>query len=224
MRRLVTVGVVLLAPALCMAQMPKYELSAMLGSRWGGSIFVDDQAFQHREVKVDINDEGAYGLRFGVALAPYLQFELMVNRQDTTLKDESGLFGEEPGGFIPPGETGILDLDLTYYHGGLLWQWVHGDYRWYTVASVGVTHITPSSPLPADTRLSGSLGGGLKLDLSDRLALRFEGRYYLTLTDEGSQATQYFEHQDCEITCYYTWRYDERIVQTELSLGIVLKF
>jgi hypothetical protein len=222
MRRLVIL-LVLLTPAVLAAQEQRFELTPTLGYVWGGSIQIDDQAFTHQAYDVDLGDSGSFALVFGVPIAQRTWFELVYRRQDTALVDNQGLFGEEPAGFIPPGSSKELDTDVTYYHVGAQWELTTGPSRWFLTASAGVANFDFSLPMPDSTRLSVSGGGGLKLDLNDRIGLRFGAKAYWTDTDEGSARVQRFEHRDCSATCYYVYSYKPDFFQTELSLGLIIR-
>lgn len=233
MRRLLAL-VIMLVPSLALAQTYKVEITPTVGFRWGGGITVDNEAFRHDptcstcgpegKVGVDIGSGGAYGLRVGFALAPDIRLELMADRQSTQLVDKQGLFGEIPGGFVKPGDKGILDVEVTYYHAGIAWDFGTGPNRGFLVASAGVTHINPMLPLPNDTRPSVSVGGGLKMDFTEQFGMRFEARYFFTDTNASKQATYHFGARDCIGTCSYTYSYKNSMSQVEVSTGFAFRF
>lgn len=222
MRRLVAFLVVL-TPGLGWAQTGGFELVPTLGFRRGGEIRIQERALKHQDFDVKLTSGGAYGLRVGVPLREKLHLELMANRQEAQLRDEQGLFGETPGGFVPPGSRRILDLDVTYLHAGLVYHWPGDMAHPFAVVSAGMTHFSPKSPLPSDRRFSASAGGGIQLELTERFALKFEGRYYWTDTDEDLAQVQQLEHRDCTGECTYTWRYPNRFTQGEVSVGFVFR-
>ena len=221
MRRLVFL-VLLLAPMVAMAQEPRFEIVPTLAYRWGGTIDIDDQAIHLRSFDVSMGDAGAWGLIFDLRMTERMQLELMFNRQDASLEDDQGLFGEEPGWIIPPGSADILDSDVTYYHVGAIWDLGDGPNRWFVGASGGVTQFDWEIPLNDDTRFSLSAVGGMKVRLNDRLGLRFSGRVYWTDTNENAARTQYVEHPDCAASCEYVYRYNEFFFQTELAVGLAI--
>jgi hypothetical protein len=222
MRQLVVL-VILLSPALLAAQDARLELTPTLGYIGGGQIQIEDRAFTHTTYDTDVDAAGSYSLVFGIPLAPRTWLELMVNREDTALKDSQGLFGEDPAWIVPPGDSSILETDVTYYHLGGQWELTTGPNRWFLTGSAGVTHFGFAVPLADDTRLSISGGGGLKMDLTDRLGLRFGARVYYTDTDEDTFRVQQFQHQDCGATCSYVYSYQPDFLQTELSIGLTIK-
>jgi hypothetical protein len=222
MRQLVVL-VILLSPAVLAAQDGRLELTPTLGYVWGGQVQIEDRAFTHTTYDTDVSPAGSYALVLGIPIAPRTWFELTVNREDTALKDSQGLFGEQPAGFVEPGDSGILDADVTYYHLGGQWELTTGPNRWFLTGSAGVTHFGFAVPLADDTRLSVSGGGGLKMDLTDRLGLRFAAKVYWTDTDEGTYRVQQFQHEDCGATCSYVYGYQPYFLQTELSIGLTIK-
>lgn len=221
MRRLV-IFVLILAPMVVMAQEPRFEIVPTLAYRWGGSIEIDDQAIHLESYDVALGDAGAWGLTFDLRLTETVQLELMVNRQDTKFEDDQGLFGEEPGWIIPPGSSEILDTDVTYYHLGAIWDLGSGPNRWFVGASAGVTHFDFEIPLNDDTRFSVSGVAGMKVELNDRLDLRFGARVYWTDTNEDAARTQYVDHPDCAVSCAYVYSFQDSFVQTELSVGLAI--
>lgn len=221
MRRLVFL-VLLFAPVVAMAEEPRFEIVPTLAYRWGGTVEIDDQAIHLQSYDVDMGDAGAFGLIFDLRLTDTMQLELMLNRQDTNLEDDQGLFGEEPGWIISPGSSEVLDTDITYYHVGAIWDLGDGPNRWFVGGSVGVTQFDFELPFDDEARLSLSGVVGMKVELNDRLDLRFGARVYWTDTNEDSARTQYVEHPDCATSCAYVYSYKDYFVQTELSVGLAI--
>ncbi len=211
-------------PAVALAQTARVELVPTVGYAWGGKILIEERAFRHRDFDVGISASGVYGLRVNAPITRNMAGELLVERQDTQLKDNQGLFGEVPGGFVVPGSTHILDLELSTFHGGLVWFLRQGPTRWHLVASVGLTHINALLPLPSDTALSYSVGTGVQLELSDHLAVRFEGRYLAVDTDQHLRATYRFANPDCTAPCSYTFAYKDWASRTSLTTGLAIRF
>jgi|GEM_PF-1052555 len=209
-------------PAL--AQTPRVELVPTLGYAWGGQILVQERAFQFRDLDVDFSSSGTYGLRLDVPLGRRVALEILAQRQQTQLKDDQGLFGETPGGFVEPGSTHILDLQLTTAQVGFLYFVNQGSSRWHLGAAVGITHANFLLPIPSDTVTSASFGAGVQLALSEHLAVRFEGRYFAANTDEKLRSTYSFANPDCRAPCSYTFAYKDWITQTWLTTGIAIRF
>ncbi len=202
----------------------RFELTPTVGYRWGGNIVIDEDALRHGSFDVDLTGEAALGLRFGVFVSRSLELELMTSHVQSELKDDQGLFGEDPGWVYPPGATGQLDVNLFTWQVGLLWHLGSGTTRPYLLVAAGQTKVSPKTPLPDDTVLSLGLGGGVKTRLNDSLGLQFELRYMRNDTSPSVLTVEQLEHRDCTGTCTYTWRYDDTLSQMELSIGLVIAF
>ncbi len=223
MRRLL-VAMFAVLPAVAAAQQPRVELVPTVGYLWGGEIVVRERAIRHRDFDVGLSSSGSYGVKLDVPVGRRWAVEFLALRQETQLEDDQGLFGEVPGGFIEPGSTHVLDAEATYLHAGLMWIVREGPARWHLVATVGATHFNFVLPLPSDTQMSVSAGGGVQMEMSPRLAVRFEARAYWTRTDDGLSATYTFANPDCTGDCSYTYVYKSSMLQTELSAGLVFRF
>ncbi|NWF99651.1 MAG: outer membrane beta-barrel protein [Thermoanaerobaculaceae bacterium] len=206
------------------AQSSRVELVPTLGYAWGGQMLVQERAFQFKDLDVDISSSGTYGLRLDVPVGQSLAVELLLQRQDTQLKDDQGLFGETPGGFVVPGSTHILDAEFTTAQLGFLWFVKHGPARWHLAAALGLTHANFLLPIPSDRVSSYSLGAGVQLELSEHLGIRFESRYLTANTDENLRSTYTFANPDCRDPCSYTFAYQDRFTQTWLSTGLAIRF
>jgi len=223
-----------------MAQHSRFELTPTVGYRWGGGIDVYERALEFDNYDVDVDASGSYGLRLGVDISPRLQFELLFSRQPGEFVDEHGLFSEwftqlYPPDCIPPGADDpvdpcyiiegrgeILDVNVTYLHGGLVWSLRDGESSPYLVGSLGVARVDPRVQLHTETGLSASVGGGYKWTLSKRLGLRFEGRAFVTDMDEAVGVEQ-VSHPDCEVPCTYTYRYPDFLIQFEAMVGLSVR-
>ena len=222
-----------LFPSIALAQLSSVEVTPTVGYRWGGDIRIesrglaiiepDGSTVYNKDFNVGISSGGSYGLRLDFTLSQKFQLELMANFQQTQLKDGQGLFGEVPGGFLPAGTVNFLDITIHHYQAGIVWYLNDGPNRWFLVGSAGITEINPHFPLPNDSAFSTGLGAGIRMDISDRLGVRFEGRYYFVSTDEGTSATYHFENRDCIDPCTYTYRYKSSLPQAEFSLGLIIK-
>lgn len=210
--------------SLAWAQAPRVELAPTLGYSWGGKILVQERAFQFKDLDVDFSSSGSYGLRWDMPLGRTWALELLAHRQETQLKDDQALFGETPGGFIEPGSTHILDLQLNTFQLGFLWFAKGGPARWHVGAAAGITHVNFLLPIPSDTVRSYSLGAGVQLELSEHVAVRFEDRYVAANTDGNLTSTYSFANPDCRTPCSYTFSYRNWLRQTWLTTGLVVRF
>lgn len=182
----------------------KVDLTLFAGYRLDGDVqgdFID----YGRDLQVDEGE--VFGLTLDFALNRNMQIQLLANRQDTELLFDDGLF---------TGRTTVAGLTLTTVHVGFVYQWTPGQVHPYVVASGGVTNIEPDLPgTSSDSRLSASLGGGVKLKLSDVIGLRLEGRVFVTDVDPsfGDDDRRRRRNDD-----------EDLLVQPEGSVGIVFSF
>jgi opacity protein-like surface antigen len=129
----------------------------------------------------------------------------LASRQDTELIRSSGFFNPE---------TVLLDLEVDYYHVGVLYQWTPGQIHPFVAASVGATVFRPEgSFIDDESRFSFSFGGGVKVMLSDHFGLRFEGRAFSTLVQDDDEFCDDFYCDD-----------EEYLLQGEVRGGLVFAF
>ena len=94
----------------------------------------------------------------------------------------SGLFADFEGGYMPfdmriP-TRGTVDLDLAYFSGGVGYNLpLSGRLQAYGVVGLGAAHWRPEE-LDPETDLSLVYGGGVRLRVVPRLALRVEARMH----------------------------------------------
>ncbi len=225
MRRMVLILLVpaLLAPLTISAQQRSVQLTPTVGFNWSGSIDIEERAFRQRDYPVGIDGGGSYGLRLDFPMSDAFSIQLLALRQDTQLDDGQGLFGEDPSFIVPPGTNDLLDVDITYLHAGLVWHLTQSMYQPYLAASAGIGIVDPALSLESDEGFSVSVGGGLKMHLSERLGLLFDVRVLYIDTDATVSATDQFDHIDCTDPCTYTYRYQDDLTQSAVSFGLILK-
>lgn len=179
----------------------QFELTPFFGYRVGGEL--EDFDFDG----VDLEDSESYGLIADFDVGGGFQVELLYSTQDTRL--------ESVELFQP---TAILDLDVEYFHGGVLYQWQPGgDVLPFITGSVGLTRLVPQQRgFETEDRFSFSVGGGAKLMLGEHVGLRFEGRGFTTFVDDDDDA--FCDRRRC-------YRYDTTVLwQVEGRVGLVLRF
>lgn len=157
-----------LIPAAASAQLTRFEVTPFVGYRLGGE--VDNSAdigFDFRS-DVEIDEAPTYGLIFDIPLSPNWQLELMASRQNTSFTVDEGL--------LSPSEN-LGDVDLNLFQAGFLLQWGEGQVSPFAVATLGLARIEPDFvELDAENYLAGTVGGGIKVFLSENVGLRVEGR------------------------------------------------
>ena len=180
------------------------EITPFAAYRAGGEFDATDDNFFGTDVEVAESE--SYGIIVNIPFTRFLQFEIMADHQSSNFEVDGGIFD-------PTDDLG--DVDVNYYHGGLLIQSDHPRVRPFGVISLGFTRIDPDIPgLDSETRFSSSLGGGLKFLLSRNVGIRLEGRGFYTVLDDS-------DDDDCDFCDY---RYEDSLTQTEVRLGLILSF
>ncbi len=186
----------------------RFELTPTVSYRFGGNLSGQDSPLFDTDLQVE--DSSAIGVTLDLPLSSDLQLELLANRQSSELVFDEGLFG---------GSAGVADIDVSYYHVGLLWQGRHPRVAPFFVASAGVATLDPDIPgSSSETRFSASLGGGVKVFFSDSIGLRFEGRGFFSDYDAGGGRSGRCDRYDR----YYDSCYDESFSQGQASVGLIV--
>ncbi len=184
----------------------RFEITPTVGYRTGGELSASDNELF--DVDVEIDESDVYGLKVDIPIGvPGLQLELLAMQQESAFVSDRGLFGEN---------IELVDVDISYYHAGLLWQWGAGQVNPFVTVSAGLARIDPDLPrVDAEDRFSGSLAGGVKIFFARNVGLRLEGRGWWTVVDD--------EFED-DSHCCRDYRYDDDLYQIEATAGLILAF
>jgi Outer membrane protein beta-barrel domain len=211
MRKVIAI-LILLAPALAFAQSDGVELTPNYGFRWGGKLYAQDSSLITHDV--DIKSSDTYGLNLDFPVTEHIQIELMATKQSTTFGNDSGLFTPS---------AGDVNIDITYSHVGMLWQFPVRDWAPYVVYSIGVGHINPSlAGATSENRFSASVGGGFKLRLAEHLGLRIEGRGYWTDLSGWNDRNNNNNDHHCRHDDNNCNNHD--LVQAAVTAGLIIRF
>lgn len=155
----------LLAPAAAAADPTLIQVVPFAGFRAGGEL--QDLGTAERR---DIEERGNLGLAL----------ELRLDRQDLWVQL---WYSQQDSQVRSPGAA--LDLDVEYLHiGGTAPISEAGRVRSYVSGGLGVTRLAPrDAGLEDAVEFSGSIGLGVSIPFSGRLAFRLEARGYLTLVN-----------------------------------------
>ncbi len=192
----------LLVPGAAFAQGAGFEITPTASYRFSGSVTAyDNEGFRtSRDLKVDSG--GAYGVSLDVPVGYRWQFELLANRQSTSLQIDRGLFDRS---------ANLGDIDISYYQAGLFYNWGRGQVNPYFGASLGIAHIEPKSTgLEAQDRFAGTIAGGVKIFFNRNVGLRLEARGYWANIDTGINAGGHRSDRN------------EALYQGEGSAGLIL--
>jgi len=154
---------VILVSAAAFADEPfQFSVSPFVGYRAGGDFRVNDTG-----QRASVADHAAFALAIDMRADEGSQYELFYSRQSTDLRGDGSLLGGTIVEYLHIGGTVDLfdDSRIKPYVGG----------------GLGVTRLSPGlAPGSEDTRFSVSLSLGLRVPLSQHLALRAETRGYFT--------------------------------------------
>lgn len=190
----------------------RLEITPFAAYRWGGQIDHDQSAI---DTDLDVEHNGSFGLvvelplvrDFGGQVPAGLNLELSAARQGSELTADPGLFA--------PGSV-ISDLDVTYYHGGLVLQMPMQGFSPFLALSAGFTTLEPDGPeLEDETRFSGSFGAGAKVWVARNVGFRFEFRGF---------ATSLGEDEDVQCGDFNCGEYYDAMNQAEARLGLIVSF
>jgi len=194
----------LAAPAALADELPLVQVAAHAGYRAGGSL-EDSVSGDDRDLDDGASFALALELRYGKGEDRYLQ--LWYSRQGSGVDDDGGK----------------RKVDVEYLHFGGTVPFGESDRaQGYLAMGIGATCFSPTGAGSRDlTRFSGSLGLGVAMPLSERVALRLEARGYLSLVD--SNAAIFCRSDDGSGFCRIIAS-GSTIFQAELLAGFAVSF
>jgi opacity protein-like surface antigen len=145
-----------------------FEITPFVGFMSGGS-FEDPTNNTDR----DVDDDSNFGIFLNlVADVPERHYELLYTQQSSVVD-----------GGVP------LDLDLQYLQiGGTVGYPQNRYVTPYFGVTVGAARFTPDvSGLDDETKISFSVGGGMKFPITDHFGIRLDVRGFITLLEDDSQ-------------------------------------
>jgi opacity protein-like surface antigen len=145
-----------------------FEITPFLGFTVGGG-FEDPATGAERDVK----DDASFGIFLNlIADTPERQYELLYMKQSSAIEGDPS-----------------TDLDVQYLHiGGTVAYPQSERVIPYIGATIGAARLAPDGPgLDDETKLSFSIGGGIRFPITDRFGIRFDVRAFLTLLDDDSK-------------------------------------
>jgi opacity protein-like surface antigen len=148
----------------------RWEITPFVGYRMGGDF---DLSGTTRN-QVDLEDHNSFGLAVNLFQDNTASYELFYSRQESSLDSNSPL--------------SPFDLNVEYLHlGGTLLVSEELPLSPYIVGGLGLTRFSPQTGSGTDdTRFSMSLGGGVKLPVTQHFGIRLEARGYVTLVNSES--------------------------------------
>ncbi len=154
------------------APLPQFEVTPFVGYRLGGDFDVDTGA--NTTQNADLDDHGSFAIALDLRRDEESQYELFYSRQETQLEPDSPL--------------GPLGINVEYLHiGGTLDVDQDLLLKPYVIGTLGITRLSPEPGRVSDnTRFSVSLGGGVRVPVSQHFSFRLEARGFVTFVDTNS--------------------------------------
>lgn len=149
------------------------EITPVVGFRDGATLHPENG-----EGRAEANPSLSFGLIGDFPVRDDGRIEAFFDRQVLEFSSDA------PSGSEP------FDLTIDYLQVGGVYEPVRRKSRPFVAAAVGLSRLDATSArVDHSVALSGSLGGGFKVPLGARLALRLELRGYASLTETAIQAT-----------------------------------
>jgi hypothetical protein len=142
------------------AYRPHLEITPMAGLRTGGELERSVSDLFDTNVKIDQSE--TFGIVVDIPLSHEFQIELLANRQESAFRADEGLFGED---------LELADVSVENLQAGVLFQWGGGQVLPFVSLTLGAARIDPDVlGAASENRFAGTLGGGVKVFLSNHPA------------------------------------------------------
>jgi opacity protein-like surface antigen len=149
----------------------QFEIAPFAGLTWGGN-FTDSVTGN----SIQLDDTTNYGLMVDIWQNERSQIEVLYSHQATRLRPGNAPFIGTP----------LFDIDIDYLHIGGTYTEAEGKVKPYVAGGIGATQMRPKGPgLSNETRFSLNLGVGVRLEATERIGMRLEGRWFGTLFNGG---------------------------------------
>jgi opacity protein-like surface antigen len=205
-----TAGLLAVAMGAILAAVPAraegFELTPVVGYRIGGEFDVEGSS-----EKLELDEAATFGLIFGFPLDYQSVVEVELEHQATSLQG-GALFSGEP----------LFDLGVTTIQAGGRYQSDHDKVKGFVSGGLGFSYFKPSGdldgqPLNDEWAWVLSLGGGAIIPVSEKLAVRLEGRAIGTFLLDSSGA--FCSQGLCVVSVD-----GSGFVQAEFRVGLAISF
>jgi Outer membrane protein beta-barrel domain len=189
------------------ADVPRFEITPFAGGRMGGGFDATDDAGVTTEA--DLESGASFGVDLGLYRDSSSFYELLYDHQQTAFdSSDAALEG--------------VDVNVDYLHvGGTV---LFPDEYWfvpYVSLTIGAAMFSPDGPYDSETKFSASLGGGVRLPISDSVAVTLGLRGYLTFV---SSDTDLFCASGPEGGACLVHSTGSTLFQGEGLLGVTVRF
>ena len=184
--------------------LPRLEISPYVGYRGGGH-------YLSATGDADFEAATSFGVVANYRAAFNTQFEVLYGHQETDINDSSSSAFDS-----------MLGINIDYLHVGGSYVFSSGKIAPFLSLAIGATRLSPDlAEIESETYFSGSLGLGVRYDITPNLGLRLEGR---TIALFGKTNSLVFCGTiDDESGCLFAGD-GAYIPQLEISAGISFRF
>lgn len=168
-KRFWIIGLVLLIfdPSVLIAQGGKFELTPFGGYMFGGRL-------RFYEGDLRLKDNANYGLAIDIEVSPDTKLELFWSQMQTSAEFKP-FYGYD---YL----RGSFDLSINYFQIGAIREMGKDNIRPFGSFSLGTTYSSPKdNKISDDWRFSITLGGGVKIWLSDHIGIRLQARLLMPI-------------------------------------------
>jgi hypothetical protein len=140
---------------------PKIEIAAFGGYAFGGRL---DARVDNTLGRLEIADQGSYGMTFSFRVRPGVVSEFLYVRQPTTL-------------YFKPLNTGVRDelfpMHVAYYQLNGLYEFPKGALRPFAGVGLGLVHFNPKQALTSsEWRMAANFSVGFRAFVNERIGIR----------------------------------------------------
>lgn len=157
-----------------------FELTPMIGYRFGGNIDLVNPSINPTFKRLEIKSSPAYGIALNHGVHDNIQVEFQWSRQDTHMNGRSRTTDTS---------TRLFGAYVDQYHANFLFHPAEGGSRTqpFAVLGLGATTFNPRASLSSRTQFSFEVGAGIKHYFAPHFGLRLEAKWaptYLKSNEE----------------------------------------
>jgi opacity protein-like surface antigen len=161
----------LAAPLAAQDRTGTWEITPFAGGHFGGRLDAGSNALFARDV--DLGTAPTYGVRLGFNVNRWFGMEFGWSHAKPDIRAIGGdvLFGQ--------GQK-LGEMTHNVFEGNAVFNMARGQFIPYLTLGAGAMTFdawVPDTPSATDTRFVASFGGGVKMFVTPRVALRIDGRY-----------------------------------------------
>ena len=155
---------------------PTAEITGFAGYRMGGQFDVTNPTSGNDD-SVDLQDSGSWGIDIGIYRDATSFYELLYSQQSSDL--DSG---------DPTLKRADVNVEYFQFGGTIMYPYDENWFIPYLSLTIGATRLdVQGAGSKSDTRFSGSLGGGVRIPISENFSMTAGLRGYLTAVDSNSE-------------------------------------